>query len=279
MLAADKLQLQSAFKQQATALKEKEFSLHHNNLMTVGTQAAVLAGLDITMLIEFSPTAYDATAAAAAAGGDLGSISQYQGALLILQHGLQVVYYGLIVAAFCANMSVVAHTTSLSVLGGSLALRGPDGSMMVATDVLYSERPFVFYAFGVGLVCTLLSVMVCLWIFLPADAATICWLVTMICARRMYFNHRRVSRTLGFDESQTVDFRDIFEHIYTAASSTSRKQVKGLARTNNKGAHKDDVSTDTSYDDDDIEEGESATRQLTTRSRSPNSVKRRGFPY
>ena len=55
MLAADKLQLQSALKQQATALKEKEFQLHHSNLMTVGTQAAVLAGLDITMFIEFSP--------------------------------------------------------------------------------------------------------------------------------------------------------------------------------------------------------------------------------
>ena len=38
MLAADKLQLQSALKQQAVALKEKEFELHHSNLMTVGTQ-------------------------------------------------------------------------------------------------------------------------------------------------------------------------------------------------------------------------------------------------
>jgi hypothetical protein len=32
MLAADKLQLQSSLKQQATALKEKEFTLHHSNL-------------------------------------------------------------------------------------------------------------------------------------------------------------------------------------------------------------------------------------------------------
>lgn len=30
MLAADKLQLQSSLKQQATALKEKEFNLHHS---------------------------------------------------------------------------------------------------------------------------------------------------------------------------------------------------------------------------------------------------------
>jgi hypothetical protein len=82
MLAADKLQLQSALKQQATALKEKEFTLHHTNFsefssffgknncnilkpfspcfswfvtVTVGTQAAVLAGLDITMFVEFNP--------------------------------------------------------------------------------------------------------------------------------------------------------------------------------------------------------------------------------
>lgn len=32
MLAADKLQLQSAVRQQATALKEKEFNLHHSNM-------------------------------------------------------------------------------------------------------------------------------------------------------------------------------------------------------------------------------------------------------
>lgn len=32
MLAADKLQLQSALKQQATALKEKEFNLHYSNM-------------------------------------------------------------------------------------------------------------------------------------------------------------------------------------------------------------------------------------------------------
>jgi len=59
MLAADKLQLQSTLKQQATALKEKEFNLHHGNFMTVGTQAAVLAGLDVTMFIEFQPPPND----------------------------------------------------------------------------------------------------------------------------------------------------------------------------------------------------------------------------
>jgi hypothetical protein len=33
-------------RQQATALKEMEFILHHGKLITMGTQAAALAGLD-----------------------------------------------------------------------------------------------------------------------------------------------------------------------------------------------------------------------------------------
>ena len=116
MLAADKLQLQSQLKQQATALKEKEFNLHHSNLMTVGTQAAVLAGLDITMFIEFNPPDDDS----------------WGPERLHIARALRCVYYAIIVGAFCANIVVVAHTTVLSVLGAGMALRGPDGSMMTA---------------------------------------------------------------------------------------------------------------------------------------------------
>jgi hypothetical protein len=119
MLAADKLQLQSQLRQQAVSLKEKEFNLHHSNLMTVGTQAAVLAGLDITMFIEFTPA----------------PVSEWKFAMV--PRVLSFVYYTMISAAFCSNMMVVSQTTALSVLGAGLALRGPDGSMMVATDALY----------------------------------------------------------------------------------------------------------------------------------------------
>ena len=44
MLAADKLLLQSSIRQNTASLREKEFLLHHDNLTTVGTQAAVMAG-------------------------------------------------------------------------------------------------------------------------------------------------------------------------------------------------------------------------------------------
>ena len=56
MLAADKLLLESRIARGAVQLKWKEFGLHHLNLTTVGTQAAVMAGFSITALIEFAPS-------------------------------------------------------------------------------------------------------------------------------------------------------------------------------------------------------------------------------
>ncbi|KAL7563594.1 hypothetical protein ACA910_004496 [Epithemia clementina (nom. ined.)] len=194
MLAADKLQLQSALKQQATALKEKEFNLHHSNFMTVGTQAAVLAGLDITMFIEFNPP----------------SETTWQEEHRWLCRSLRAVYYATIIAAFCANMIVVSQTTALSVLGAGLALRGPDGSMMTATEGLYEERRSVFKTFAAGLSLTVGSLLVCVWLLLPCEAAFVCWCVALYTSRRIYVNYHRVAHRFDFDESDTVDFTDIF---------------------------------------------------------------------
>lgn len=195
MLAADKLQLQSHLKQQATALKEKEFNLHHENFMTVGTQAAVLAGLDITMFIEFQPSS----------NVDWGE------SILWIPRFLKFFYYITIVSAFCANMIVVSHTTTLSVLGAGMALRGPDGSMMTATDGLYEERVAVFNIFGFGLACTVGSVVICVWLILQWESALVCMIMTLITCRTIYLNYQRVTKRFSFDESQTVDFRDIME--------------------------------------------------------------------
>jgi len=195
MLAADKLQLQSALKQQATALKEKEFNLHHSNMMTVGTIAAVLAGLDITMFIEFNPP----------------DDSTWGNDRIMLARFLKLLYYTSIVAAFCANMIVVSQTTTLSVLGAGLALRGPDGSMMTATDGLYEERSSVFYCFAVGLANTVGCVTVCVWLILHWEAALCCMIIVLFTCRTIWINYKRVKQRFAFDEDETVDFRDIME--------------------------------------------------------------------
>ncbi|KAG7347367.1 hypothetical protein IV203_016072 [Nitzschia inconspicua] len=193
MLAADKLQLQSAFRQQATALKEKEFNLHHSNMMTVGTQAAVLAGLDITMFIEFNPPGN----------------SEWGDEWIIMPRCLKFFYYCTILSAFCANMIVVSQTTTLSVLGAGLALRGPDGSMLTATDGLYEERGSVFKAFGFGMACTVGSVVLSVWLILHWEAALCCSLLTIFTGRTIWVNYQRVQKKFTYDESETVDFSDI----------------------------------------------------------------------
>jgi hypothetical protein len=124
---------------------------------------------------------------------------------------LKFIYYITIVSAFCCNMTVVAHTTALSVLGAGMALRGPDGSMMTATDGLYEERSTVFTTFGWGLACTVGSVVLCVWLILSWEAAIICMLIAIFACRTIWKNYRRVAQRFDFDESLTVDFRDIME--------------------------------------------------------------------
>jgi hypothetical protein len=239
MLAADKLQLQSQIKQSATALKEKEFSLHHNNLMTVGTQAAVLAGLDITMFVEFHPPEVH----------DFVHLSPTMARLLLLA------YYGLIVAAFCSNIVVVSHTTTLSVLGGSLALRGPDGSMMTATDCLFEERRAVFAVFGMGLTLTMGSVLVGVWVLLQWEAALLCCLIAAVTCRVMYRNYRRVRTAFQYNEDETVDLRDLFEGVASIQAIPTRlyrRTTTTAARRNHLSTSKaSSLSVDEDLDDDD----------------------------
>ena len=230
MLAADKLQLQSALKQQATALKEKEFNLHHSNFMTVGTQAAVLAGLDITMFIEFNPPGETA----------------WQTDHVWIYRSMRACYYAMIVAAFCANLAVVAQTTVLSVYGAGLALRGPDGSMMTATEGLYEERTRVFRTFAHGVVWTVTSLWICVWLLLPWEAASVCCCIAMGTSRAMYRNYQRVADRFAYNEADTVDFADIFNGpaAIRAVPATVHQVMFGNSNGTN-GSNKDSNNSTT----------------------------------
>ena len=211
--------------------------MHNSNLQTVGTQAAVLAGLDITMFIEFSPPD-----------------DNLWGEHVVVARGLKVIYYGMILGAFCANMIVVSQTTALSVLGAGLALRGPDGSMMTATDGLYEERRSVFRVFGFGLAMTISSVLALVWLMLRVEAAVVCWIATLITVRRIYLNFKRVQMKFEFDERDTVDFTDIFDGpaaiklLPRAVAKLGRRGINGAKQVfvghGDKQNEDEDLSTD-----------------------------------
>lgn len=236
MLAADKLQLQTTLKQQATALKEKEFKLHHENLMTVGTQAAVLAGLDCTMLIELTP-AHD---------HEWGMIDER---LWFLPRLIKFIYYISIVSAFCCNILVVGQTTMLSVLGASLALRGPDGSMMVATDGLFDERKSVFKSFAYGLSLTLCAAINGVWLILPPETAFVSMLCIIFTAKKMREHYHRVRSKFEYAEEDSVDFSDFFDaqpirslglHLSSKARNGYSQSLKASPHTSSRNMSSSD---------------------------------------
>uniref|UniRef100_A0A7S2XNM4 Uncharacterized protein n=1 Tax=Attheya septentrionalis TaxID=420275 RepID=A0A7S2XNM4_9STRA len=133
------------------------------------------------------------------------------GALEMWARALKFFYYVFITVAFCCNILVVSQTTLLSVMGAGLALRGPDGSMMTATDGLYEERKSVFAAFAYGLATTVASVVLCVWLILSWEAALVCMSISIYTGYIIYANYKRIAQRFDFDESQTVTFHDIFD--------------------------------------------------------------------
>jgi hypothetical protein len=61
---------------------------------------------------------------------------------------LKGVFYILVLVCMAAQIHCVCVTTFITVWGGGLALRGPDGSMMLACDGMIAERRQVFTSFG-----------------------------------------------------------------------------------------------------------------------------------
>ena len=169
-------------------------------------------------------------------------------------------YFITIVGAFCANMIVVSHTTALSVLGAGLALRGPDGSMVTATDGLYEERRSVFYVFGVGLALTVGSVLFCVWLLLHWEAAFVCMSATLYTSYTIYRNYRRVVRKFAYNENDTVDFTDIFEgpasiRVVPKAIRQTFERISGTSTKGRRSTDEDDGQDQ--YDDDDDYKGTS----------------------
>eukprot|EP00931_Biecheleriopsis_adriatica_P089134 TRINITY_DN63310_c0_g1_i1.p1 TRINITY_DN63310_c0_g1~~TRINITY_DN63310_c0_g1_i1.p1 ORF type:complete len:227 (+),score=40.46 TRINITY_DN63310_c0_g1_i1:73-753(+) len=184
MLAADKLLLTSTIRKNATELKGKELALHKGNFDAVGTQAAVLAGFAVVMVVEFHMPDE-------------------------VHFALQGIFYVFSVITLVSNLRCVAMTTCITVMGTGLALRGPDGSMVRAVEGMYKQRAIVFRSFGMGIVSCCLSVAVIAWIkmeFIPATicTGTIAWALFSIVRHTRYY-----LEFFKFNEDEVVSLDDI----------------------------------------------------------------------
>jgi hypothetical protein len=184
MLAADKLLLTSSIRQNATELKGKELSLHKTNFDAVGTQAAVLAGFAVGMLVEFH---VPENTHAFLSGG----------------------FYTFAVFTLVANLRCVAMTTCITVMGTGLALRGPEGSMAHAVEGMYKQRFAVFLTFGLGISSCLISAFFLCWIKMRAVAATSCSLLivwAMFSLVKLTLDYRKF---FNFSEDESVSLDDL----------------------------------------------------------------------
>jgi hypothetical protein len=81
---------------------------------------------------------------------------------------------------------------------------------MTATDGLYHERATVFRNFGCGLVLTIGSVVLCVWLHLHWEASLVCCLISIYTIQNMRSTYCRIVNKFDFDEALTVDLSDFF---------------------------------------------------------------------
>mmetsp|Transcript_3887 Transcript_3887/g.12079 ORF Transcript_3887/g.12079 Transcript_3887/m.12079 type:complete len:193 (-) Transcript_3887:29-607(-) len=184
MLAADKLLLEGKIAQSSVRLKWKEFKLHHMNLETVGTQAAVMAGFSVSALIKFH------------------THSEVDRRLLFL-------FYTSNMVSLSANILCVATTTMIVVFGSGLSTRGADGSMVRAVDAIYALRRYVFGLFWVGVLTLLLAAVFFVWIIFGRRRAALASTLLFATIYLLFRSKREISKMFYFERNESISFCDL----------------------------------------------------------------------
>mmetsp|Transcript_19288 Transcript_19288/g.57293 ORF Transcript_19288/g.57293 Transcript_19288/m.57293 type:complete len:193 (+) Transcript_19288:62-640(+) len=184
MLAADKRLLESRVVAGAVRIKEKEFGVHHENLTTVGTQSAVIAGFSVAGLIKFHTHTE-------------------------VSRALQFFYYVFVMCSLAASILCVANATMLSVCGTSLAMRGADGSMVRAVDEIYKLRKNVIGLFALGIVTFLIAAVFFVWIYFgTGEALLFTWLFAAV-GISLVRMRSTTARLFYFPRSQSFSSSDL----------------------------------------------------------------------
>ena len=112
-------------------IEERELNYYTNNALTVGTQAALLAGFAFTGIIE-APWDYF---------NDIPVPPSLQAFCIISQ-----------VLGMLFEILAIVKSVQISILGPGLALRGSEGSMTRALSVMRHEQRRLHWEFYIGLI-------------------------------------------------------------------------------------------------------------------------------
>uniref|UniRef100_A0A7R9Y8V5 Uncharacterized protein n=1 Tax=Pinguiococcus pyrenoidosus TaxID=172671 RepID=A0A7R9Y8V5_9STRA len=185
MLLADKYALKAQAQRSALISKEKELQLHRENYSNIAAQAAWFLTISCTCLIEFEkPTDADPT--------------------------LMFCYFVSTTAGLVFHVLVCFKTTMLLVYGTTLAVRGPNGSILTSVEELWAERRSTYLAFFAGFLGTDLSLMFGAWILMDWEAALcstiILLLITIACGQSLLAIYKKMS----YSADAAVTFNDVF---------------------------------------------------------------------
>mmetsp|Transcript_559 Transcript_559/g.985 ORF Transcript_559/g.985 Transcript_559/m.985 type:complete len:219 (+) Transcript_559:242-898(+) len=172
MLAADRRAVDSELQAQAVQIKNIEMENLDRYLQAVGTQAALITGFAITIVM--SSDLIQATNEAS--------------------HLVQVVHYATAVSCLCLEFYCVQNSTMVSVFGPTYALNGPKGSMHSAVRAMKEERMTILYAFGGGAICLGLSQTVTAWMLMRTPAAIVSTVIIAVTSYVIGTSAKRIGR-------------------------------------------------------------------------------------
>ena len=181
MLLADKCALERNLKVNLLSIREKELNYYTQNCLSVGTQAALLAGFAYQGLTQVA--------------------IPHERAYL-----LKLAYILVTTVAMCLELIAVLNTTLLSMMGPGLALRGPDGSMGPAVDGMMTEYRTAYSCFVLGLICFHFSAALFSWLIY------VHWAVSTVVTLTIFFS---LSVLLRYAKRVYIRFRLPPEEVVT----------------------------------------------------------------
>ena len=126
MLFADKRNLEVSLQVALLKIRDKELQFYTDNLMAIGTQAALMSGFayNTIIMVAFHPEA---------------------------NHYMKSAYLCCMTASMSLELMTVGGSMLAAIYGPGLALRGPDGSMHRSVDGMVLEYKLAFILFSTGI--------------------------------------------------------------------------------------------------------------------------------
>jgi hypothetical protein len=200
MLAADRHAVQTDLQAQAVQIKNIELTNIDRYLSALGTQAALVCGFAVAQnyCVELAHTTYPV---------------------------LLVMYYVTNTACLILEFYCIMNSTMVCVLGPTMALNGPTGSMHQSVSSMKEERLTIMSAFWYGGLCFATSEVFAVWIVTPPHTAIITSVMLVFGFGAIHRSQLRIRGKFAFtDQHDAAEMGGGASSSSSSSSSSSPKR-------------------------------------------------------